>query len=88
MNETDAYDVRLSSTAQRDLGRLPPRYSMAILEFAFGLLADNPRRLGKPLRNDLAGLYGARRGDYRIVYQIIESDQAVLIIRIEHRGHV
>ena len=88
MPDTDAYEVRLSPFAHRDLGRIPTRYATAIIEFATGLLAGNPQRLGKPLRNKLEGLHGARRGDYRILYRIIDSDRAILIISIDHRGHV
>ncbi|MEA2011028.1 MAG: type II toxin-antitoxin system RelE/ParE family toxin, partial [Actinomycetota bacterium] len=28
----------------------------------------------------------ARRGDYRIIYEIFEDDQLVLIHRVQHRG--
>lgn len=86
IDEPAPYQVRLSSAAQRDLGRIPPRYAVAIVEFVTGLLATNPQRMGKPLRNELEGLHGARRGDYRVLYQIIEADKVVLVVRIDHRG--
>lgn len=57
----------------------------AAIEFIYGPLAENPRRVGKPLRFDLAGLYSARRGDYRILYRI---DDVVTITGIEHRADV
>jgi len=82
------YEVRFSSAAQRDLGRIPPRYARAIVEFATGVLPTNPQRMGKPLRNELEGVHGARRGDYRILYEIIEPDRVVLAVRIDHRGRV
>ena len=82
------YDVRFSSAAQRDLGRVPPRYAMAIVEFVTGVLPTNPERLGKPLRNELEGVHGARRGDYRVLYQIIAANKVVLVVRIDHRGRV
>ncbi len=82
------YGVRFSSAAQRDLGRIPPRYAVAIVEFVSGALPTNPQRMGKPLQNELEGVYGARRGDYRVLYQIIEADRVVLVVRIDHRGRV
>jgi mRNA-degrading endonuclease RelE of RelBE toxin-antitoxin system len=82
------YQVRLSSSAARDLDAIPPRYAAAIIEFVFGPLAKGPHRVGKPLARDLEGCHGARRGDYRVVYEIIEQDQAVLVVRIDHRAHV
>ena len=50
-----------------------------------GALADEPRRVGKALVGDLAGLWSARRGDYRIVYEIDEGARTVLVHRVQHR---
>jgi mRNA-degrading endonuclease RelE of RelBE toxin-antitoxin system len=36
-----------------------------VIEFVFGDLAREPRRVGKPLRRELAGMYSARRGPYQ-----------------------
>jgi mRNA-degrading endonuclease RelE of RelBE toxin-antitoxin system len=85
------YRVELTKSAQRDLDTIPPKYAVAILQYAYGLLADNPARAGKPLVGDLEGLHSARRGDYRIVYEILTDQQnegTVLIHRIRHRAHV
>ncbi len=53
------------------------------IEFSYGSLAEDPRRVGKPLRNELEGLHSARRGDFRIIFRI--SDE-VTILAIEHRA--
>ncbi len=37
--------------------RIPPRITPAIVEFAFGELANHPRRVGKPLNRELTGLW-------------------------------
>ncbi len=50
--------------------RIPPRITPAIVEFAFGELANHPRRVGKPLNRELTGLFGARRGPYRLLYRM------------------
>ena len=68
----------------RGLERIPPRFAAAIVEFLFGALAANPYLAGKPLRHELEGLHGARRGDYRVIYRI--HDSHVLVIRIDHRA--
>ena len=52
-----------------------------------GALADNPHRVGKPLVGQLAGLWSARRGDYRIVYEIEDEAHIVLVHRVQHRRH-
>ena len=83
-----AYTVRFTATARRDLHRLPPRVVAAVVEFVFGDLAREPRRVGKPLRRELAGLYSARRGPYRVLYRIYDDDSVVLIQRVDHRADV
>lgn len=83
------YEVRLSSSAVRDLQRISPRYVDAILAFLYGPLAENPRRVGKELVRELAGLHGARRGAYRVLYEILADDAPVVLVhRVDHRGHV
>ena len=57
-----------------------------MIEFLTGALVDNPRRVGKPLRADLAGIHSARRGTYRVLYRINEEDREVIVVRIEHRS--
>ena len=49
--------------------------------------AENPRCVGKPLVGRFAGMWSARRGDYRIAYEIDEDAHVVLIHRVQHRRH-
>jgi mRNA-degrading endonuclease RelE of RelBE toxin-antitoxin system len=51
-------------------------------------LVANPHRVGKQLRNDLAGIWSARRGTYRVLYRINDDVGEVVILRVEHRGDV
>ena len=78
--------VGLSSAAIRSLDRLPPRVVPAVIEFLYGPLAENPHRVGKPLRDDFAGTHGARRGPYRVLYEIDEADHSVTVTRVAYRG--
>ena len=82
------YEVEITPEGLRHLNRLPIKIRDAALTSIFGSIADNPRRLGKPLVGELDGLWSARRGDYRIIYEVLELDQIVLIHRIQHRGDV
>lgn len=82
------YRVIFSASAKRDLDRVSPRIVPAIVEFVFGDLAAAPRRVGKPLRNELAGLFSARRGPYRVLYDINDEVVTVTVIRVNHRGDV
>ena len=81
----DAYDIAWTPTAKRALQRLPEKVATAAIEFIYGPLASNPKRVGKALRLNLEGLHSARRGDYRIIYRI---DTRVTITAIEHRADV
>jgi mRNA interferase RelE/StbE len=54
-NSDGIYTTRFTATGKRDLDKLPPRVLAAVIEFAFGDLAREPRRVGKPLRRELVG---------------------------------
>lgn len=88
MTSTDGYRTRFTATARRDLDKLPPRILAAVIEFAFGDLAREPRRIGKPLGGDLVGHHSARRGPYRLLYRIEDTTTTVWIHRIDHRADV
>jgi mRNA-degrading endonuclease RelE of RelBE toxin-antitoxin system len=80
--------LRVAASTERQLARLPERVAAAIVEFMLGPLCANPRRVGHPLQRDLAGLWSARRGAYRVMYEIDDHAMTVTIPRIEHRSDV
>jgi mRNA-degrading endonuclease RelE of RelBE toxin-antitoxin system len=81
------YAIIWSPTARRKLADgLPAKVADAVWEFANGALAQEPRRVGKPLRRDLHGLWSARRGDYRVIYRIDEAAGTIVIVTAAHRG--
>ena len=57
----------------------------AVIEFLTTALTHHPHRVGKPLRDDLAGVWSARRGTYRVLYRIHEDLREVIVLRVEHR---
>lgn len=83
-----AREVSWTPTATKSLRRLPKQVGTAVIEFVYTALALEPERVGKPLRFDLEGLHAARRGDYRIIYEIRQDHGDVLIHVIEHRADV
>ena len=87
-DEETGYELRVTGPAERQLNKLPDGTAAAIVEFLLGALLDNPHRLGGPLRRELAGMRSARRGAYRIVYEIVETERLVIVYRIEHRSTV
>lgn len=85
---SDRHQVTWAARAIRSLDRLPEKVATACVEFVYGSLAENPHRAGKALRFDLEGLHSARRGDFRVVYEIDEDGNDVTIVAIDHRGDV
>ena len=83
-----AYEVEITPEGLRHLNRLPEKVRAAALELVLGALSAEPRRVGKPLVGELAGLWSARRGDYRVVYEVDEDAQVVLVYRVQHRRDV
>ncbi len=82
------YRLVVTATAERSLARLPEGVAAAIVEFMLGSLTEAPRRVGHPLQRELAGLWAARRGPYRVVYQIDDETTVVAVVRIDHRADV
>lgn len=78
--------------------RLPPAVALAVLEFLHGDLLRTPRRVGHALQRELLGTWSARRGSYRILYEIHdepgspdeESGEAgiVRVVDVDHRRDV
>jgi len=39
------------------------------------------------LRDEFAGLWSARRGAYRVLYELEDATIRIVVIRIAHRAH-
>ncbi len=84
--EAQEYGLRVTGPAARQLNRLTESTAAAIVEFMLGALLENPQRVGGELQRELAGMRSARRGAYRIIYEIDDAKRLVVIHRIEHRS--
>ena len=51
-------------------------------------LSSNPIEFGKPLQYSLKGLRRLRVGDYRVIFQIDQSNKIVPVIKIGHRREI
>lgn len=80
------HELVVTPPARRALTeRLPEPVAAAVVDFLTTALVAAPRRVGTPLRGDLAGLWVARRGTYRVLYRIHEERREVVVVRVEHR---
>lgn len=85
-DEGARYQLRVTAPAARHLNQLPPRIAVAVVEFMLGPLLDEPRRIGGPLRRELAGVLSARRGAYRVIYEVDDEALVVVVHRFDHRA--
>jgi mRNA-degrading endonuclease RelE of RelBE toxin-antitoxin system len=85
----DRYDVVITGPAARAIGEvLPEAIAAAVIDFVTGPLLDSPRRVGVPLRNELEGVWSARRGAYRVLHRIDDEAREVVVLRVGHRHDV
>lgn len=82
------WELLVAPSAERSLARLPEKVAAAVVEFMLGPLLEDPNRVGRPLRGDLEGLWAARRGPYRVVYEIDERAEEIRVLRIDHRTDI
>ena len=81
-----SYRLTLRQSAVKELESLPRR-DLARVMNRIKVLADNPR---PPACEKLSGQerYRVRQGDYRILYEVNDSDQVVTVVKIGHRREV
>ncbi len=86
-----AWNVELSETADRELGKLDSQQRKRILKFLHDRVAklDDPRSIGKALQGSRLGEFWRYRvGDYRLICRIEDDRLLVLVLRIGHRKEI
>jgi mRNA interferase RelE/StbE len=86
----DPYELGMARPARRAISELLPEdVAAAAVNLVTGPLLEAPYRIGKPLRDELRGLYSARLGtEWRVIYRIDESKHAVVVQDVQHRSTV
>ena len=81
---------RFDERALRELKKLDRQAQKDIIAYLDKRIAGraDPRRFGKGLRADLAGLWRYRVGAYRIICQIKDRELLVLVISVGHRKSI
>ncbi|MBF4571194.1 type II toxin-antitoxin system RelE/ParE family toxin [Herbiconiux sp. VKM Ac-1786] len=80
------FEVRFTRAASRALAeQLPEKVAAAAFEFIMGALRENPKRVGKQLREPLHPLYSARRGEYRVIYRVLDQQVVIEIVTVTRR---
>lgn len=81
-----SYRLLIKPSAVKELEGVPPK-DRRRLATRMRALSDDPRG---PSCEKLSGhdLYRVRQGNYRILYEIVDHDRTVTVIKIGHRRDV
>jgi mRNA interferase RelE/StbE len=61
--------------------------AVAAIELITGPLLANPQRVGRPLGEELSGIYSARLArEWGVLYEIDEQSLVVVVLDIRHRS--
>ncbi len=81
-----SYSVLMTKSAAKELERVPTKDRRRMVAKIW-TLTENPRPVGA---EKLSGedKYRVRQGNYRILYEIVDSDLIVTVVRIGNRREV
>ena len=83
------YRLEVSPAADRDLEKLKGRIrrqDFERLRAAVGSLAEDPRPQGVRKIKGAERAYRIRGGSYRVVYEVYDDDNLVLIVQVARRS--
>jgi mRNA interferase RelE/StbE len=82
--------VEFDDVAAKELRKLDRQAQQEILRYFRERIAtdEDPRRFGKPLSRDLAGLWRYRLRNYRMICSIENDKLIVLVLRVRHRKDI
>ena len=83
-----AFRARLLDAAVRDLARLDKPEARRIVQRINWLAANLDTIRPEALSGDLAGFYKLRAGDFRVIYEMLNAEQVLLVHAIGHRREV
>ncbi len=81
---------RFDERALKELKKLDRQAQCDILAYLDKRMAGraDPRRFGKALKADFAGLWRYRVGDCRIICKIQDGELLVLVVAVGHRKNI
>ena len=82
------YRIRVLEPASRQLARLDRSLAQRIVAHVRRLAADPQAMKLEPLTGELTGLFKARVGDYRVIYELLHDEHLLIIHAIGHRRDI
>ena len=78
------YTIEFVRSARRELERLPSQAVARVIRRVRSL-GENPRPRGSRKLVGEEITYRVRVGDYRVVYEVDDAEETVLVTRVRHR---
>lgn len=84
------WSLEFDEAARKELRKLDRPAQQLILTYLRERIAthEDPRRFGKALSHELAGLWRYRIQNYRLICNIEDQNLIVLVLRVGHRKDV
>lgn len=82
------YKVVWKEKAKKQLNRLDKPTAQRIRDKVTNYLVKDPFNLGKPLLHAYKGLHRYKVGDYRVIYQIKETELLIIVATAGHRKEI
>lgn len=83
-----AYSLEIRRSAANELESVEPRAQRLRIVARIRALAAEPRPPGAQKLAGSRNAYRIRLGDYRVLYEIVEADRRLVIVKVGHRREV
>ncbi len=82
-----SYKVSFRKSAEKELRKIHAPDLRRLVD-KIGALSNNPRPPGIQLLKGEDRYYRIRQGDYRVVYEVDDSERGVIVIKVGHRREI
>lgn len=82
-----SYKIQIDDKVIKDLKKIDKIWQKRIVDKIKTVLTDDPYS-GKKLVGNLSPYYRLRVGNYRVIYEVIEDEVVVEVIKVKHRKEV
>lgn len=81
------YKLLIDDKVKKDFRKIDNIWQRKILTAIKTKLVNNPY-LGRKLVGDLSPYYRYRVGDYRVLYEVMDTKLIIVVVKIKHRKNV
>lgn len=83
-----SYSLFIKPSAAKELARLGTKQDRTRIVTAIHRLAETPRPIGSEKLAGADDLYRIRVGDYRVIYEVLDDELRVTVVKAAHRRDV